>query len=128
MQRAIRVAEEIEPYEPGKEPEQWRKYLSEMRVSSALLAQATTENDRPSMLWAARRLNAACLGCHQVFCRSGGRSASETGFVLPRGERASLPGARSRFSGLILRETTVQPTRRLGPEMITVSAVALFTP
>ena len=127
-QRAIRVAEEIAPYEPGKEPEQWRRYLSEMRVSSALLAQATTENDRPSMLWAARRLNAACLGCHQVFCLSGDRSGSGTGFVLPRGEPASLPGARSRFSGLILRETTVQPARRLGPEMITVSAVALFMP
>ena len=127
-QRAIRVAEEIEPYEPGKEPEQWRKYLSELRISSTLLARATTENDRSSMRAAARRLNAACLGCHQVFCVSAGRSASDTGFILPRAEPAGLSGAQPRFSGLILRETTVQPTRRLGPEMIGVSAVALFTP
>jgi RNA polymerase sigma-70 factor (ECF subfamily) len=65
--RAIQVAGEIEHHEPGKLQDDWRKYSVEMRVSAVLLAQATRENDPSSMLSAARRLNATCLGCHEVF-------------------------------------------------------------
>ena len=58
--RAIQVAEEIERYEPGKRPDEWRKYSVEMRLSAVLLAQATRENDRSSMLSASRRPAAEC--------------------------------------------------------------------
>ena len=65
--RATQVAQEIEHYEPGKLRDEWREYSVEMRLSSVLLAQATRENNPSSMLSAARRLNATCLGCHEVF-------------------------------------------------------------
>jgi hypothetical protein len=65
--RATQVAQEIEHHEPGKNRDEWRKYSADMRVSAVLLAQATRENDPSSMLSAARRLNATCLGCHEMF-------------------------------------------------------------
>ena len=68
--RATQVADEIEDYEPAKLPGQWRKYSTEMRLSAVLLAQATQQYDQPSMLAAARRLNATCLGCHEAFRES----------------------------------------------------------
>ena len=86
--RATQVAEEIERYEPGKLPEQWRRYLSEMRLSAVLLAQATSENDRSSMLSAARRLNATCLGCHSVL-----RDAANRSSIGSFGPRRNIPAA-----------------------------------
>jgi RNA polymerase sigma factor (sigma-70 family) len=65
--RATQVADEIERYEPGKLPDDWRNYSAEMRQSAILLAQATQENNHASMLSAARRLGATCLGCHETF-------------------------------------------------------------
>jgi RNA polymerase sigma factor (sigma-70 family) len=65
--RATQVADEIEPYSPGRLPDEWRRFSAEMRQSAVLLAQATQTNDQASMLGAARRLNAACLGCHETF-------------------------------------------------------------
>jgi hypothetical protein len=65
--RAIRVADEIEQYASAKRPEEWHKYATEMQRSAILLAQASQQNDRSSMLSAARRLNATCVGCHEAF-------------------------------------------------------------
>jgi RNA polymerase sigma factor (sigma-70 family) len=65
--RVTQVADEIEPYSPGRLKDDWRKYSGEMRNSAIMLAQATQANDHASMLGAARRLNAACLGCHETF-------------------------------------------------------------
>jgi RNA polymerase sigma factor (sigma-70 family) len=65
--RATQVADEIEPYSPARRSDDWRTYSAEMRDSAILLAQATQANDHASMLGAARRLNAACLGCHETF-------------------------------------------------------------
>ena len=54
--------------QPGKLPDDWRKYSAEMRQSAVLLAQATQTNDHALD---ARRppggSNAACLGCHETF-------------------------------------------------------------
>ena len=65
--RATQVAQEIEHYQPGYHRDEWRNYSADMRVSAVLLAQATRDNDSSSMLSAARRLNATCLGCHEIF-------------------------------------------------------------
>jgi RNA polymerase sigma factor (sigma-70 family) len=65
--RATQVADEIERYEPGKRSSDWQNYSTEMRQSAILLAQSTQENNPASMLSAARRLNATCLGCHETF-------------------------------------------------------------
>ena len=65
--RARQVADLIEPYSPARLPDEWRRYSAEMRQSAVLLAQATQMHDQASMLGAARRLNAACLGCHETF-------------------------------------------------------------
>ena len=65
--RATQVADEIQPYLPGRLPDEWRRYSAEMRQSAVVLAQATQMHDQASMLGAARRLNAACLACHETF-------------------------------------------------------------
>ena len=65
--RATQSAREIEHIDPGKHRDDWRKYSADMRVTAVLLAQATQDNDSSSMLSAARRLNATCLGCHEMF-------------------------------------------------------------
>jgi RNA polymerase sigma-70 factor (ECF subfamily) len=80
--RATRAAEDIESYAPGERTEQWREYATEMKVSAALLAQAASANDRSSMLTAARRLGASCLGCHQAFCGSARESVPGIGSLF----------------------------------------------
>ena len=52
----------------------WRAYAIEMRRSASVLAQATQKNDTSAMLAAARRLDASCLKCHEVFRRPSERS------------------------------------------------------
>jgi RNA polymerase sigma factor (sigma-70 family) len=89
--RATQVAEEIEDHEPGKLPDQWRKYSTEMRHSAVLLAQATQQYDQPSMLTAARRLNATCVGCHEAFRESSNQPAPWS----PRNARPIIPATGS---------------------------------
>jgi RNA polymerase sigma factor (sigma-70 family) len=126
--RATEVAEAIEPYEPGKSTAQWRKYLSEMRLSSVLLAQATRENDRSSMRLAARRLNAACLGCHEAFCESARESAAGTDSFGSPVKSSPEPGVQSGVFGLIFRETTLSGSHRFVPESIGAIEFALLEP
>jgi RNA polymerase sigma factor (sigma-70 family) len=65
--RATQAADEIERFEPPKHSDDWRNYTREMRHSAIVLAQATQQNNHASMLSAARRLQATCLGCHESF-------------------------------------------------------------
>jgi RNA polymerase sigma-70 factor (ECF subfamily) len=64
---AAGVAARIEPHDPGEKRDEWRKYAVEMQLSALQLAQATQENDSIDLLAAARRLDASCLKCHEVF-------------------------------------------------------------
>ena len=65
--QTAQVATEIETHDPGKNRDEWRNYADEMRRSSVQLAQTTQENNQLAMLAAARRLDASCLKCHEVF-------------------------------------------------------------
>ena len=116
--RATEVAEAIEPYEPGRRTSQWRSYLSEMRLSSVLLAQATRENDRSSMRLAARRLNAACLGCHEAFRESARESAAGADSFGSPVKSPPQPAVQPGIFGLIFRETARSGSRRFVPESI----------
>jgi RNA polymerase sigma-70 factor (ECF subfamily) len=64
---AARVAERIEAHDPGKDRDRWRESAVEMRRSAVVLAQAAQVSDSLTMLSAARRLDASCLNCHEVF-------------------------------------------------------------
>jgi len=65
--QAAQVADGIEGHDPGKNRDDWREYVAEMRKSAVLLAQATQENDSFRMLSAARRLDISCQKCHKLF-------------------------------------------------------------
>jgi RNA polymerase sigma-70 factor (ECF subfamily) len=65
--QVAQIAAGLEGVDPGKNRDQWRGYAVEMRQSALVLAQATQENDPFAMLTAARRLDASCLKCHNVF-------------------------------------------------------------
>jgi RNA polymerase sigma-70 factor (ECF subfamily) len=67
--QAARVSREIYGYDPGRNRDNWRDYVVEMRTSAVLLAQATEENDAFGMLSAARRLDVSCQKCHNLFCQ-----------------------------------------------------------
>jgi RNA polymerase sigma factor (sigma-70 family) len=125
--RATQAAAEIEGHEPGRRPDQWREYLSEMKLSAALLAQAASENDRSSMLTAARRLSASCLGCHEAFCHTAPVPASGVGSLLPRAETTRQP-SRNRFgSWFIFEETGSLPEKEFDPQTDGAMEVALLT-
>jgi RNA polymerase sigma-70 factor (ECF subfamily) len=66
---AARIAVGIERHDPGKNREDWREFVVEMRTSAVLLAQVTEEKNAPGMLSAARRLDLSCQKCHNLFCR-----------------------------------------------------------
>ncbi len=65
--RASTVAAAIVDHNPGKNREAWRNFAIEMGDSALLLAQATEENNPIAGFSAARRLDASCLKCHEVF-------------------------------------------------------------
>jgi RNA polymerase sigma factor (sigma-70 family) len=126
--RATSVAGEIDRYQPGKRPEQWRKYLSEMKLSAAVLAQATSENDRSSMLSAARRLDSSCLGCHEAFCQTARESAAGMESLLPRAEAAPRRVRNRSSSWFIFEETTSAAVHGPDPQTGGAMEVALLTP
>ena len=66
-QQASRIATEIESHDPGRNPDIWRSLAAEMRRWADVLARATQEDDRTGMILAARRLDASCLNCHDLF-------------------------------------------------------------
>jgi RNA polymerase sigma-70 factor (ECF subfamily) len=65
--RMASVATRIERHDPGRLLEQWRSYATQMHNSALELAQAARYDDPLETLAAARRLDAACLRCHEVF-------------------------------------------------------------
>jgi RNA polymerase sigma factor (sigma-70 family) len=65
--QAVKAATAIENHDPGRNWDGWRSYTSEMRQSALQLAQATQEQNQLAMLSAARRLDATCVKCHEVF-------------------------------------------------------------
>jgi RNA polymerase sigma-70 factor (ECF subfamily) len=65
--QATRVATDIEKLGPAINQDRWQAYTREMRVWSGLLARATNEKDRPTMMLAARQLNGSCVNCHELF-------------------------------------------------------------
>jgi RNA polymerase sigma-70 factor (ECF subfamily) len=67
---AALVAARIEGHDPGEQPKVWRKYALEMQHSASQLAEASQRDDRLAMLSAARRLDASCHKCHEVFRQS----------------------------------------------------------
>ena len=124
---AIRVAGEIEGYEPRKQPEQWREYLSEMRLSAALLKQSASENARSPMLSAARRLNASCLGCHEAFCQSAGDPADGVPPLLPGADISRHAMSNRSVSSFIFDETSVLPAEGFDPQINSEMDVALLS-
>jgi RNA polymerase sigma factor (sigma-70 family) len=126
--QATQVAGEIDGYQPGKRPVQWRDYLSEMKLSAALLAQATGENDRTLMLSAARRLNASCLGCHDAFCETVRESAPTTDLLVPGAESFRQPVSNRSAAWFIFEETTSPDAQGLIPQTFGKVEVALLTP
>ena len=65
--RTAAVATEIVDHDPGNLRDIWRASATEMHYSALLLARATEENDRTTLVSAAWRLDAACLKCHEIF-------------------------------------------------------------
>jgi RNA polymerase sigma factor (sigma-70 family) len=64
---AALVAARIEGHDPGEKRNDWRKYAVEMEDSALQLARASQRDDRLAMVSAARRLDASCQKCHEVF-------------------------------------------------------------
>jgi RNA polymerase sigma-70 factor (ECF subfamily) len=65
--QTARAAEQIGGHDPGRNRQAWRAYAEEMRQAALQLALAAQENDGPGVRTAARRLNANCQQCHDVF-------------------------------------------------------------
>jgi RNA polymerase sigma-70 factor (ECF subfamily) len=63
----VNCAQQMERHDPGRMTDSWRLYSSEMEFSALQLAQASEQNDESGILAAARRLDATCLKCHEVF-------------------------------------------------------------
>jgi RNA polymerase sigma-70 factor (ECF subfamily) len=126
--RVTQAAVDIEDYKPGERGEQWREYVSEMKLSAALLAQSASENDRPSMLSAARRLGASCLGCHQAFRASARESAAGIGSFIPPAEISAGRTRNGGFSWFIFEEKGCSAASEFGAQTIGAIEVALLTP
>jgi RNA polymerase sigma-70 factor (ECF subfamily) len=65
--QAVEAATVLETHDPGKKRQDWRDDASQMRGAAVQLAQAAQERDSLAMLSAARRLDATCVKCHEVF-------------------------------------------------------------
>jgi RNA polymerase sigma factor (sigma-70 family) len=68
--QAAKAAAEIEMHDPGKNRDAWRRYAVEMRQAAVQLTQATQDHNQLAMVSAARRLDASCMRCHEVFRES----------------------------------------------------------
>jgi RNA polymerase sigma-70 factor (ECF subfamily) len=126
--RATQAAEDIEGYEPGDRREQWREYVSDMKRSAALLAQAASENDRSSMLIAARRLGASCLGCHQAFIGSARESAPGIGSLFRQAGISHEHVRKGCFSWFIFEEKGSAAASEFRLQRTGAIEVALLTP
>jgi RNA polymerase sigma-70 factor (ECF subfamily) len=60
-------AQQLDRCDPGRLRADWRLYTTEMRHWALQLALASQRNEESEILVAARRLDATCLKCHEVF-------------------------------------------------------------
>jgi RNA polymerase sigma-70 factor (ECF subfamily) len=71
---SVRVAGLLAEYDPGENRGLWSFQAVRMREAAEGLGRAVRMDDRVAMLGTARRLDAACIQCHEVF--RGGLSVS----------------------------------------------------
>lgn len=64
---ANQAAVKLGNHHPSKHEDQWQRWTVELHESAAQLALACHDGDELSFLGAARRLNAVCIECHEVF-------------------------------------------------------------
>jgi RNA polymerase sigma-70 factor (ECF subfamily) len=64
---AVRSAAQVATHDPGRLRDDWRDSAREMEDSALELAQASQQGDQLAMVTAARRLDASCLKCHELF-------------------------------------------------------------
>jgi hypothetical protein len=95
--QAALVARRIEAHDPGENRDIWRECSGEMKLAGLQLAQAAEGADRFSMFAAARRLDASCLKCHEVFCSKGKNQmrGAIRGSLLPRVRARTIVEERS---------------------------------
>ncbi len=65
--QAAQTAQVIKEHDPGALSAAWQQYATEMERSATDLHQAAQDGDRLLLVAAARRLDASCLHCHEVF-------------------------------------------------------------
>jgi RNA polymerase sigma factor (sigma-70 family) len=65
--QAANAAREIETHDPGANRGVWIRSTFEMKQSALQLTQATQDHDQLAMLATARRLDASCVKCHEIF-------------------------------------------------------------
>jgi hypothetical protein len=64
---SVRVAERMAEHDPGENRGLWSFQAVRMRQAAEGLGRAVRMDDRVAMLGTARRLDAACIQCHEVF-------------------------------------------------------------
>ena len=70
--QAAQVATEIEAHDPGKNRDEWREYAVEMRRLGRAACPGHAGKRPVGHAPAARRLDASCLKCHEVFRQMNG--------------------------------------------------------
>ena len=116
---ATLVAERIEGHDPGQKQEEWRIYTVEMRDSAVQLIQDSQRDDRLSMLRSARRLDASCQKCHQVFRRRPDLAVVR-GFLTSHLSGPAASTVRERFStrDRIRRYAVDPPAQTIAPGLV----------
>jgi RNA polymerase sigma factor (sigma-70 family) len=65
--QAVRSARVVKEHDPGVLRDLWQLYAAEMERSATDLDQAAQDGNRLALVAAARRLDASCLNCHEIF-------------------------------------------------------------
>jgi RNA polymerase sigma-70 factor (ECF subfamily) len=73
--KARRVAAEIADHDPGNHRERWVYHVARMQRAAVDLSTAARRSDQIALIAAARRLDATCVNCHEVFRGRTGVSA-----------------------------------------------------
>jgi hypothetical protein len=97
-QQAAQIAVRIKGFDVGENQEAWQEFAGEMQRSAVLLAQAAQQNNSFAMLAAARRLDATCVQCHEVFRQPPKRPLPAAPTRVGRGNLSPLyPGGLARI-------------------------------
>jgi RNA polymerase sigma factor (sigma-70 family) len=65
--RTAAVANWLKDHDPGRRQRDWQTFAEDMRRSALDLARASTAKEDRGVLLAARKLNATCQKCHEIF-------------------------------------------------------------